>query len=130
MPDADFSAREIVTVPMKQSDQISQATQPRADRDGRGLSVVVPFVLGDNVFQANLEDVVRRQREDRADAAFLTEVPWEDASRYGVCDTNTYGGVTDVVETPEDPPSNPVVRRMRYSGPSRNRSIGTSETWS
>jgi dTDP-glucose pyrophosphorylase len=27
------------------------------------------LMLGDNIFQANLEDVVRRQREDRADAA-------------------------------------------------------------
>jgi glucose-1-phosphate thymidylyltransferase len=63
------------------------------------------LLLGDNVFQANLEDIVRRQREDRADAAFLlTEVPWEDASRYGVRDTNTYGEITDVVEKPEDPP--------------------------
>jgi glucose-1-phosphate thymidylyltransferase len=68
------------------------------------------LMLGDNIFQANLEDVVRRQREDRADAAFLVEeVPWEDASRYGVCDTNTYSEVTDVVEKPEDPPSNLVM---------------------
>ena len=67
-------------------------------------------MLGDNIFQAKLEDVVRRQREDRADAAFLVEeVSWEDASRYGVCDTNTYGEVTDVVEKPEDPPSNLVM---------------------
>ncbi len=68
------------------------------------------LMLGDNVFQANLEDVARRQREDRADAAFLVEeVPWEEASRYGVCDTNKYGEITDVVEKPEDPPSNLVM---------------------
>jgi glucose-1-phosphate thymidylyltransferase len=68
------------------------------------------LILGDNIFDANLEDVVRRQREDRADAAFLVEeVPWEDASRYGVCDTNDYGEITDVVEKPEDPPSNLVM---------------------
>jgi len=68
------------------------------------------LILGDNIFQANLQDVVRRQREDRADAAFLVEeVPWEDASRYGVCDTNQYGEITDVVEKPEDPPSNLVM---------------------
>jgi glucose-1-phosphate thymidylyltransferase len=68
------------------------------------------LMLGDNIFQANLTDVVRRQREDRADAAFLVEeVPWDDASRYGVCDTNKYGEVTDVVEKPEDPPSNLVM---------------------
>ncbi len=40
------------------------------------------MLLGDNIFQANLADVVNRQREDRADAAFLVEeVPYENASR-------------------------------------------------
>jgi glucose-1-phosphate thymidylyltransferase len=68
------------------------------------------LMLGDNIFQANLEDVVKRQREDRADAAFLVEeVEWEEASRYGVCDTNKYGEITDVVEKPDDPPSNLVM---------------------
>ncbi|MDL0132492.1 UTP--glucose-1-phosphate uridylyltransferase AglF [Halobacterium salinarum] len=68
------------------------------------------LMLGDNIFQANLEDVVRRQQEDRADAAFLVEeVDWDAASRYGVCDTNKYGEVTDVVEKPDDPPSNLVM---------------------
>jgi glucose-1-phosphate thymidylyltransferase len=68
------------------------------------------LMLGDNVFQANLKDVVQRHQEERADAAFLVEeVPWEDASRYGVCDTNKYGEIVDVVEKPEDPPSNLVM---------------------
>ena len=68
------------------------------------------LILGDNIFAANLDDVVRRQQEDRADAAFLVEeVPWEEASRYGVCVTNDYGEITDVVEKPEDPPSNLVM---------------------
>jgi glucose-1-phosphate thymidylyltransferase len=68
------------------------------------------LMLGDNVFRANLDDVVSRQREDRADAAFLVEeVPWEDASRYGVCVTNDYGEIVEVVEKPDDPPSNLVM---------------------
>ncbi|PSQ32053.1 UTP--glucose-1-phosphate uridylyltransferase [Halobacteriales archaeon SW_6_65_46] len=68
------------------------------------------LMLGDNIFRANLQDVVDRQREDRADAAFLVEeVPWEEASRYGVCDTNDYGEITAVVEKPEEPPSNLVM---------------------
>lgn len=68
------------------------------------------LMLGDNIFDANLDDVVKRQREDRADAAFLVEeVDWEEASRYGVCDTNQYGEITDVVEKPKDPPSNLVM---------------------
>jgi glucose-1-phosphate thymidylyltransferase len=68
------------------------------------------LMLGDNVFDANLDDVVRRHQESRADAAFLMEeVPWEEASRYGVCDTNKYGEITEVVEKPDDPPSNLVM---------------------
>jgi glucose-1-phosphate thymidylyltransferase long form len=68
------------------------------------------LMLGDNVFSANLADVVRRQRESRADAAFLVEeVEWDEASRYGVCDTNNYGEIVEVVEKPADPPSNLVM---------------------
>ena len=68
------------------------------------------MMLGDNIFRANLGDVVRRQAEDRADAAFLVEeVPIEEASRYGVCDTNKYGEIIEVVEKPEDPPTNLVM---------------------
>jgi len=68
------------------------------------------LILGDNIFDANLRDVVRRQQEDRADAAFLVEeVPWEEANRYGVCETNPYGEITDVVEKPDEPNSNLVM---------------------
>ena len=68
------------------------------------------LMLGDNIFDANLEDVSRRHNEDRADAVFLTEeVPWEEASRYGVCNTNAYGEITEVVEKPDEPESNLVM---------------------
>jgi len=68
------------------------------------------LMLGDNIFDANLQDVVRRHNEDRADAVFLTEsVPWEEAGRYGVCNTNAYGEITEVVEKPDEPESNLVM---------------------
>lgn len=68
------------------------------------------LMLGDNIFDANLGDVVKRQAEDRADAAFLVEeVPMEEASRYGVCETNKYGEIIEVIEKPDDPPSNLVM---------------------
>jgi len=68
------------------------------------------LMLGDNIFRGNLGDVVNRQKEDRADAAFLVEeVPMEEASRYGVCDTNEYGEIVRVVEKPDNPPSNLVM---------------------
>ncbi len=67
------------------------------------------FMFGDNIFQANLEDVVRRHREARADAAFLVkEVPCEEASQYGVRKPK-YGKITDVMQKPEEPPSNLVM---------------------
>jgi glucose-1-phosphate thymidylyltransferase long form len=68
------------------------------------------LMLGDNIFRANLRDVVRRQQEDRADAAFLVEeVPYEEASRYGVCDTNDFGEIVEVIEKPDEPPTNLVM---------------------
>ena len=68
------------------------------------------LILGDNIFDANLTDVVQRHNEQRADAAFLVEeVPWEEASRYGVCNTNKYGEIVEVIEKPDDPPSNLVM---------------------
>ncbi len=65
------------------------------------------MMLGDNIFESNLQDVLNRQSEQRADAAFFVEqVTWEEADRYGVCDTNQYGEIVEVVEKPDDPPSN------------------------
>jgi glucose-1-phosphate thymidylyltransferase len=63
-------------------------------------------MLGDNVFRANLGEVLRRQRDSDTDAAFLVEEVSESAaSRYGVCVTNDAGEIVDVVEKPDDPPS-------------------------
>jgi glucose-1-phosphate thymidylyltransferase len=68
------------------------------------------LMLGDNVFEANLSDVIDRQRRHEADAAFLVEtVPYEEASRYGICVTNDRGEIVEVMEKPDDPPSNLVM---------------------
>ena len=68
------------------------------------------LILGDNIFDANLQDVLNRQREDRADAAFLVEeVPYREAGRYGVCDTNDYGEIVEVIEKSDDPSTNLVM---------------------
>ncbi|WP_323677104.1 UTP--glucose-1-phosphate uridylyltransferase AglF [Halorubellus sp. PRR65] len=126
----ELDAEEFVTVVGHRGDQIREfygdeyegvpvTYTEQADPQGiaDALLCAEPYVdgdfmlmLGDNVFQANLADVVNRHQESRADAAFLVEeVPWEDASRYGVCDTNKYGEITDVIEKPADPPSNLVM---------------------
>lgn len=68
------------------------------------------LMLGDNVFRANLADVVEHQRSGDVDAAFLVEeVPLAEAERYGVCETNGHGEIVEVVEKPDDPPSNMVM---------------------
>lgn len=68
------------------------------------------LLLGDNIFRANLQDVVERQQQSRYDAAFLVEeVPWEEAGRYGVCDIDDNGDIRAVEEKPDDPPSNLVM---------------------
>ena len=37
------------------------------------------------------------------------EVPWDEASRYGVCNGNAYGEITELVEKPDEPESNLVM---------------------
>lgn len=84
------------------------------------------LILGDNIFQANLEDVVSRQQEDRADVVFLVEeMPYEEVSRYGVCNTKDYGEVLEVVEKPDDPPSNLVMTGFYMFSPA----IFTRVSW-
>jgi len=39
----------------------------------------------------------------------VEEVPMEEALRYGVCDTNDYGEVVEVMEKSDDPPTNLVM---------------------
>jgi glucose-1-phosphate thymidylyltransferase len=64
------------------------------------------LLLGDNVFDANLQRVLDRQRLPGVEASVLVEqVSQEDASRYGVCVTDGNGELLEVVEKPDDPPS-------------------------
>lgn len=68
------------------------------------------LILGDNVFEANLEDVIDQHQAGNADATILVDrVPIEEASRYGVCTLDDAGNVIDLVEKPNDPPSNVVM---------------------
>jgi glucose-1-phosphate thymidylyltransferase len=42
-------------------------------------------MLSDDGFKTNLDNVVNRQREDRADTGLIVEkAPWREASWYGV----------------------------------------------
>lgn len=61
------------------------------------------LMLGDNMFEANLNDVVRRHQEMHADVAFLVkEIAYYEASWYVVYVSNEFGEITDVSKKPED----------------------------
>lgn len=68
------------------------------------------LMLADNVFEANLGDMVEHHLTLEADATvFVEQVPLEEASRYGVCRLNEDGAVVELVEKPDSPPSNLVL---------------------
>lgn len=64
------------------------------------------LMLGDVVFDGNLEDVLAVRDSETEGSILVEEVPREEASRYGVCELNDDGEVVGIVEKPDDPPSN------------------------
>lgn len=66
---------------------------------------------GDNVLQAtNLSQLVARQKDENVTGGLLLkEVSREQAKGEGVCRVNDAGEVVEIVEKPDDPPSNLVV---------------------
>lgn len=75
-------------------------------------------MLGDDGFDAILEDVILRHRAWNADATVLVDhVPIEEASRYGVCTLDDTGYVIDLVEKPEEPPSSVVMTDFSVFSP-------------
>src|SRR6201991_2343267 len=65
-----------------------------------------PFVmyLGDNLLQGGIEDLVQAFRSNRPEALILlTKVP--DPQNYGVAELDVNGGVTRLVEKPQEPAS-------------------------
>jgi len=67
-------------------------------------------MLGDLVFDpsASLDGLLNAWGE--ADGALLTErVPEEEASRYGIVDVDSEGQITDLIEKPDNPPTNQII---------------------
>src|SRR3954464_11609268 len=67
-----------------------------------------PFVmyLGDNLLQGGIEDLVAAFRRNQPEALILlTKVP--DPQNYGVAELDGNGGVTRLVEKPQEPPAGP-----------------------
>ncbi len=66
--------------------------------------------LPDVLFDSDLSRAVDAQQRDDTDATIVTEaIPYEEASRYGVVETETDGNIANLVEKPDDPPSNMVL---------------------
>lgn len=62
---------------------------------------------GDHVYQMNYRQMIDFHEENEADATIsVIEVPFEDAHRFGILNTNEDGSIYEFEEKPENPKSN------------------------
>lgn len=74
-------------------------------RQGRPEYVLI--LSGDHIYEMDYDMLVQYHREKGADATVCTiRVPLDEASRFGILDTDDDYRVTDFVEKPADPPGN------------------------
>jgi len=78
--------------------------------------------LGDLVFSPDTSLDGLLDASEEGDGALLTErVPTDEASRYGVVDVDSEGRITNLIEKPENPPTNQIItgvtRRYTTRGP-------------
>ena len=67
----------------------------------------VLILSGDHIYKMNYEEMLEYHIEKCADATIsVIEVPWDEASRFGIMNTNEEMGVTEFVEKPDEPISN------------------------
>lgn len=66
------------------------------------------LLLSDIIYEHPPTEDIKRYLESSTPAVFVDTVPLEDASSYGVCDIED-GVVRNVVEKPDDPPSNRII---------------------
>src|SRR6478672_2029263 len=67
----------------------------------------VLILSGDHIYKMNYEEMLEFHIEKSADATIsVIEVPWDEASRFGIMNTNEEMGVTEFVEKPDEPISN------------------------
>ena len=72
-------------------------------RQGRPDYVLV--LSGDHIYEMDYDVLIQSHRERGADATVCAiDVPLDEASRYGILDTNAEGRITDFVEKPANPP--------------------------
>lgn len=67
----------------------------------------VLILSGDHVYQMDYEEMLEVHKKSDADATIaVLEVPWDEASRFGVMSTDKKGKITDFEEKPAHPSSN------------------------
>ena len=67
----------------------------------------VLILSGDHVYKMDYNKMMRHHIENEADVTIgVIEVPWEEASRFGIMNTDTDMKVTEFQEKPEEPESN------------------------
>ncbi|MFW5991995.1 MAG: glucose-1-phosphate adenylyltransferase [Halanaerobiaceae bacterium] len=67
----------------------------------------VLILSGDHIYTMNYDKMINYHIEKDAEITIAAQrVPYEEADRFGILDTDEYMQVTDFLEKPEDPPSN------------------------
>ena len=67
----------------------------------------VLILSGDHIYKMNYEEMLEFHIEKSADATIsVIEVAWDEASRFGIMNTNEEMSVTEFVEKPDEPISN------------------------
>ena len=67
----------------------------------------VLVLSGDHIYKMDYSDMLRRHKEAKADCTIsVMEVPWEDASRFGIMNVDGADNITEFEEKPKNPKSN------------------------
>ena len=67
----------------------------------------VLVLSGDHIYKMDYSDMLRRHKEAKADCTIsVMEVPWEDASRFGIMNVDGADNITEFEEKPKQPKSN------------------------
>ena len=67
----------------------------------------VLVLSGDHIYKMDYSDMLRHHKETGADCTIsVMEVPWEDASRFGIMNVDGEDNITECAEKPKEPKSN------------------------
>ena len=67
----------------------------------------VLILSGDHIYKMDYSDMLRHHKETGADCTIsVMEVPWEDASRFGIMSVDGEDNITEFAEKPREPKSN------------------------